>query len=147
MARSGSVCGKPRRRYHHFHIFSRRIGRDSYSVKIFLATKILHLIEAFCQPTFLFAQQQNHHLIFFLLETVNNLVQVNLNNPPKYKKIPFFSINSMVMLHLFTVLFDDEKYFTNWQLFLQTKTLLIASVVKEEPEKVIKPGKIRYNTM
>ena len=48
----------------------------------------------------------------------------------------------MEMLHLFTALFDDEKYFTNWQLFLQTKTLLIASVVKEEPEKVIKPGTV-----
>lgn len=90
MARSGRVCGKSHRRHHHFYIFSRRVGRDSYSVQIFLATKILHLIEAFCQPTFLFAQQQNHHLIFFLLETVNNLVQVNLNNPPKYKKNTIF---------------------------------------------------------
>lgn len=38
-------------------------------------TKLLHLMEAFSQPSFLFAQQQNHHLVFFLLESLNNLIQ------------------------------------------------------------------------
>ena len=54
-----------------------KLSINVYCADLFLATKILHLIEAFCQPTFLFAQQQNHHLIFFLLETVNNLIQVS----------------------------------------------------------------------
>jgi hypothetical protein len=39
------------------------------------SSKLLHLTEAFCTPWFLFANPTNHHLVFFLLELFNNVIQ------------------------------------------------------------------------
>lgn len=39
------------------------------------STKLLHLLEAFSTPWFLFASPTNHHLVFFLLEVFNNIIQ------------------------------------------------------------------------
>uniref|UniRef100_A0A4W5QUA7 HID1 domain containing n=1 Tax=Hucho hucho TaxID=62062 RepID=A0A4W5QUA7_9TELE len=39
------------------------------------ANKLLHLLEAFSTNWFLFSASQNHHLVFFLLEVFNNLIQ------------------------------------------------------------------------
>lgn len=39
------------------------------------STKLLHLLEAFSTPWFLFSSPTNHHLVFFLLETFNNIIQ------------------------------------------------------------------------
>ncbi|CAG9812424.1 unnamed protein product [Phaedon cochleariae] len=39
------------------------------------STKLLHLLEAFSTPWFLFSSSSNHHLVFFLLEIFNNIVQ------------------------------------------------------------------------
>lgn len=39
------------------------------------ANKLLHLLEAFSTPWFLFSNSQNHHLVFFLLEVFNNIIQ------------------------------------------------------------------------
>lgn len=39
------------------------------------STKLLHLLEAFSTPWFLFSAPSNHHLIFFLLEIFNNIIQ------------------------------------------------------------------------
>lgn len=39
------------------------------------AIKLLHLLEAFSTPWFLFSSPANHHLIFFLLEIFNNIIQ------------------------------------------------------------------------
>uniref|UniRef100_A0A8D9EJA8 Protein HID1 n=1 Tax=Cacopsylla melanoneura TaxID=428564 RepID=A0A8D9EJA8_9HEMI len=39
------------------------------------STKLLHLLEAFASPSFLFAGENNHHLVFFLLEIFNNIIQ------------------------------------------------------------------------
>lgn len=39
------------------------------------ANKLLHLLEAFTTPWFLFSSPQNHHLTFFLLEVFNNIIQ------------------------------------------------------------------------
>lgn len=38
-------------------------------------TKLLHLLEAFSTPWFLFSNTTNHHLVFFLLEIFNNIIQ------------------------------------------------------------------------
>ncbi|CBY08448.1 unnamed protein product [Oikopleura dioica] len=53
------------------------------------ATKLLQLMEIFSQPSFLFSHQQNHHLVFFLLESFNNLVQYQFdgNSPLVYSII------------------------------------------------------------
>ncbi|XP_059179065.1 protein HID1-like [Physella acuta] len=39
------------------------------------STKLLHLLEAFSTPWFLYASATNHHLVFFLLEVFNNIIQ------------------------------------------------------------------------
>jgi hypothetical protein len=39
------------------------------------STKLLHLLEAFSTPWFLYASPTNHHLVFFLLEAFNNIIQ------------------------------------------------------------------------
>ncbi|CAF4639920.1 unnamed protein product, partial [Rotaria socialis] len=39
------------------------------------SNKLLHLLEAFSSPWFLLAAPDNHHLVFFLLEAFNNLIQ------------------------------------------------------------------------
>ncbi|KAL4719759.1 hypothetical protein ACJJTC_005200, partial [Scirpophaga incertulas] len=39
------------------------------------ATKLLHLLEAFSTPWFLFSRPHHHHLVFFLLEIFNNMIQ------------------------------------------------------------------------
>ena len=39
------------------------------------STKLLHLLEAFSTPWFLYASPTNHHLVFFLLGVFNNIIQ------------------------------------------------------------------------
>lgn len=45
------------------------------SLSMVAANKLLHLLEAFSNSWFLFSSNQNHHLIFFLLEVFNNIIQ------------------------------------------------------------------------
>ncbi|XP_069016087.1 protein HID1b [Embiotoca jacksoni] len=45
------------------------------SLSMVAANKLLHLLEAFSTPPFLFSAPQNHHLVFFLLEVFNNIIQ------------------------------------------------------------------------
>ncbi|ELW68331.1 hypothetical protein TREES_T100007466 [Tupaia chinensis] len=45
------------------------------SLSMVTANKLLHLLEAFSTPWFLFSAAQNHHLVFFLLEVFNNIIQ------------------------------------------------------------------------
>lgn len=45
------------------------------SLSMVASNKLLHLLEAFCTPWFLFSAPHHHHLVFFLLETFNNIIQ------------------------------------------------------------------------
>ena len=45
------------------------------SMSMIAAVKLLHLLEAFTTPWFLFSSPTNHHLVFFLLEIFNNIIQ------------------------------------------------------------------------
>lgn len=45
------------------------------SLSMVAANKLLHLLEAFSTSWFLFSAVQNHHLVFFLLEVFNNIIQ------------------------------------------------------------------------
>jgi len=45
------------------------------SLSMVAASKLLHLLEAFSTPWFLFSAPQHHHLVFFLLEVFNNIIQ------------------------------------------------------------------------
>ncbi|XP_031429381.1 protein HID1 isoform X2 [Clupea harengus] len=45
------------------------------SLSMVAANKLLHLLEAFSTQWYLFSANQNHHLVFFLLEAFNNIIQ------------------------------------------------------------------------
>jgi len=45
------------------------------SLSMVTANKLMHLVEAFSTPWFLFSSPTNHHLVFFLLEMFNNIIQ------------------------------------------------------------------------
>lgn len=49
------------------------------------STKLLHLLEAFSTPWFLFSSPTNHHLVFFLLEIFNNIIQYQFDGKLKFK--------------------------------------------------------------
>lgn len=53
------------------------------SLSMVAANKLLHLLEAFSTPWFLFSVAQNHHLVFFLLEAFNNIIQYQFDGKPK----------------------------------------------------------------
>lgn len=65
-----------------FLLFFEIIKKQSLLVSPYLktlsmvaSTKLLHLLEAFSTPWFLFSASSNHHLVFFLLEIFNNIIQ------------------------------------------------------------------------
>ncbi|KAF7639648.1 hypothetical protein Mgra_00000973 [Meloidogyne graminicola] len=45
------------------------------SLSMVTANKLVHLVEAFSTPWFMFSSPTNHHLIFFILEMFNNIIQ------------------------------------------------------------------------
>ncbi|TMS36477.1 hypothetical protein L596_003632 [Steinernema carpocapsae] len=45
------------------------------SISMTAANKLIHLVEAFSTSWFLFSTPTNHHLVFFLLEVFNNIIQ------------------------------------------------------------------------
>ncbi|XP_074900592.1 protein HID1 isoform X3 [Buteo buteo] len=53
------------------------------SLSMVAANKLLHLLEAFSTTWFLFSAVQNHHLVFFLLEVFNNIIQYQFDGIDK----------------------------------------------------------------
>lgn len=53
------------------------------SLSMVAANKLLHLLEAFSTTWFLFSAAQNHHLVFFLLEAFNNIIQYQFDGERK----------------------------------------------------------------
>uniref|UniRef100_A0A8C6WL31 HID1 domain containing b n=1 Tax=Neogobius melanostomus TaxID=47308 RepID=A0A8C6WL31_9GOBI len=53
------------------------------SLSMVAASKLLHLLEAFSTPWFLFSSPQNNHLVFFLLEVCNNIIQYQFDGNSK----------------------------------------------------------------
>uniref|UniRef100_A0A8C5H0Y4 Protein HID1-like n=1 Tax=Gouania willdenowi TaxID=441366 RepID=A0A8C5H0Y4_GOUWI len=68
-----------RKNYHftHIYFFFSYFPVSPYlkSLSMVAANKLLHLLEAFSTSWFLFSVAQNHHLVFFLLEAFNNIIQ------------------------------------------------------------------------
>lgn len=56
-------------------IFCLAVSPYLKSLSMVAANKLLHLLEAFSTSWFLFSASQNHHLVFFLLEAFNNIIQ------------------------------------------------------------------------
>lgn len=71
------------------------------SLSMVSSNKLLHLIEAFSSPWFLFAAPENHHLVFFLLEAFNNLIQYQFDGNANLiytiirKRQVFFSLSNL----------------------------------------------------
>ncbi|CAF4279654.1 unnamed protein product, partial [Adineta steineri] len=65
------------------------------------SNKLLHLFEAFSSPWFLLAASDNHHLVFFLLEAFNNLIQYQFDGNANLiytiirKRQVFFSLSNL----------------------------------------------------
>nr|CAD7199632.1 unnamed protein product [Timema douglasi] len=61
------------------------IGLSPYlkTLSMVASTKLLHLLEAFSTPWFLFSSPTNHHLVFFLLEIFNNIIQYQFDGIDK----------------------------------------------------------------
>ena len=47
-------------------------------------TRLLHLMESFATPWFLCAKPTNHYLIFYLLESFNNIIQYQFDGKLPY---------------------------------------------------------------
>lgn len=58
------------------------------SLSMVAANKLLHLLEAFSTNWFLFSAAQNHHLVFFLLEAFNNIIQYQFDGRMKLTRAP-----------------------------------------------------------
>lgn len=56
------------------------------------AIKLLHLLEAFSTPWFLFSAPSNHHLVFFLLEIFNNIIQYQFDGKETIFSFIIFSV-------------------------------------------------------
>lgn len=67
-----------------FHYLCFIVSPYLKSLSMVAANKLLHLLEAFSTTWFLFSAVQNHHLVFFLLEVFNNIIQYQFDGkkPP-----------------------------------------------------------------
>lgn len=61
--------------YFYRQIFVLPVSPYLKTLSMVAAIKLLHLLEAFSTPWFLFSAPSNHHLVFFLLEIFNNIIQ------------------------------------------------------------------------
>lgn len=59
------------------------------------ANKLLHLLEAFSTNWFLFSAPQNHHLVFFLLEAFNNIIQYQFDGKIGYSHSPVRCVDTL----------------------------------------------------
>lgn len=67
------------------------------------ANKLLHLLEAFSTNWFLFSAAQNHHLVFFLLEAFNNIIQYQFDGERKTTNF-FHKTHSLPVLQSIVIL-------------------------------------------
>ncbi|CAF1242035.1 unnamed protein product [Rotaria sp. Silwood1] len=71
------------------------------SLSMVSSNKLIHLLEAFSTPWFLFAAPDNHNLLFFLLEAFNNLIQYQFDGNANLiysiirKRQVFFSLSTL----------------------------------------------------
>lgn len=61
------------------------------------ANKLVHLLEAFSTPWFLFSSPNNHHLVFFLLEVFNNIIQYQFDGNSYYVRHVSITVNEMIL--------------------------------------------------
>ena len=68
------------------------------SLSMVTSSKLIHLLEAFCTPWFLLSNSTNHHLVFFILEAFNNIIQYQFDGNPNLiytiirKRVIFYNL-------------------------------------------------------
>lgn len=72
------------------------------SLSMVAANKLLHLLEAFSTTWFLFSAAQNHHLVFFLLEAFNNIIQYQFDGESQLVQGAFVSRSHLKDLNPFS---------------------------------------------
>ena len=68
---------------------------------------VLFLFQAFSTPWFLFASPTNHHLVFFLLEVFNNIIQYQFDG----KYVSHYAPNSQFLQGIVVCLKNERFYF------------------------------------
>ncbi|CAF1370839.1 unnamed protein product [Adineta steineri] len=92
------------------------------------SNKLIHLLEAFSSPWFLFAASENHHLVFFLLEAFNNLIQYQFDGNASLiytiirKRQVFFALSNLA---------TDTQTISK----LSSKSFASNSLLKSSPDK------------
>ncbi|KAF2352356.1 Hid-1/Ecm30 [Trinorchestia longiramus] len=82
------------------------------SLSMVAANKLLHLLEAFCTPWFLFSAPHHHHLVFFLLETFNNIIQYQFDGRSIVPHIQYQFDGKSMVLGQVTEYYNEVTTFT-----------------------------------
>ncbi|XP_056634691.1 protein HID1 [Diorhabda sublineata] len=98
------------------------------------STKLLHLLEAFSTPWFLFSASSNHHLVFFLLEIFNNIIQYQFDGN---SNLVYTIIRKRQVFHSLANLPSDYSAITK-SINKKTKKKMSASISHENiPEQAM----------
>jgi hypothetical protein len=97
------------------------------------ANKLVHLVEAFGTPWFLFSSPTNHHLVFFLLEVFNNIVQYQFDGKSlSFKKDSIFAGNSNLV---YTIIRKRQVFYQLANLSSDSSS--ISQSLKNKKNKII----------
>lgn len=103
--------------------------------------KLLHLLEAFSTPWFLFSSPSNHHLVFFLLEIFNNIIQYQFDGN---SNLVYTIIRKRQVFHSLANIPSDinsiNKCLSNRKLsgrLQRTSELLKKMEIEDEPEPAL----------
>ncbi|KAF8569827.1 hypothetical protein P879_07036 [Paragonimus westermani] len=84
------------------------------SLSMVTANKLLHLLEAFSQPWFLYTGQTHYQLVFLLLEVFNNIIQYQFDGKsiilvPSFSSRKFLPTSHMVSNILSSLISNDDS--------------------------------------
>ncbi|OQV18150.1 Protein HID1 [Hypsibius exemplaris] len=100
------------------------------------AMKLMHLFEAFSTPWFLYANSTNHHLVFFLLETFNNIVQYQFDGNVA---LVYCIIRKRALFHALANLPMDHAFIDKTVSAKKFRKLTAATSVTEESDTTAPP--------
>lgn len=111
------------------------------SLSMLAANKLVHLVEAFSTPWFLFSASNNHHLVFFLLEVFNNIIQYQFDGKLQcsLQKIPRFSGNSNL---IYTIIRKRQVFYQLSN--LPTDAQSIAKSLSGRKNRCTKPFRSKF---
>ena len=97
------------------------------------SAKLLHLLEAFSTPWFLFVQPTNHHLAFFLLEVFNNIIQYQFDGKFETRlKYIYPRLVRFILLFCFSI--------PMWEVAIRELTFITNGVTEVRPHFFSSPS-------